>query len=135
MVGPLSNQPYPDLTDLLHHDKCITVGPVSHDTIHLWFQCLDVGLIPYAKTEFNRFCSPMRLFDHLASGAWIVATDACDQVKGYERRVLVCDSSESYIAGIQFALTRSRPIGRIKGITWDDRADQMLKVLGGLGIA
>ena len=80
LVGPLPDAPSAEMRALLAQPKCVAVGAQPHDEIHRWFQCLDVALIPYARTEFNRFCSPMRLFDHLASGLPIIALDSCDQV-------------------------------------------------------
>jgi hypothetical protein len=135
LVGPIPAQRSPGLEALLQHPKCVAVGRQPHDEIHRWFQCLDVGLIPYVKTQFNRFCSPMRLYDHLASGAWIVATDACDQVKGFGERVAVCDSPESYVSAVQAAFAWARPTERIKEITWNERARDLLKVIKGVNIA
>ena len=60
--------------------RCIFVGQRPHDELPVWMQALDVALIPYRDTPLNRSCSPMRLFDHLASGRRIVATQDCAQV-------------------------------------------------------
>jgi len=123
------DKPSTELKQLMDHPKCVAVGRQPHEIIHQWFQCLDVGLIPYIKTEFNRFCSPMRLFDHLASGAPLVATDACDQVKAFKGRVSVC-SGDAFVAAVQARI--GEPTGGIDGITWRDRAAEMLKVVEGL---
>jgi len=123
LVGPLPAEPSGALKTLLSHPKCVAVGRQPHDTIHAWFQCLDVGLIPYVESELNRYCSPMRLFDHLASGAPIVATDACDQVGEY---------IETFADAVFVEALRTRlgqPAARVEGITWDDRAAEMLSVM------
>lgn len=134
LVGPLPEEPSAELQALLAHPKCVAVGAQPHAEIHRWFQCLDVGLIPYVKTEFNRLCSPMRLFDHLASGARVVATDACEQVTVFNDRVAACSFPEEFVCAVRNALVATRPEGRVEGITWEDRVDQMLKVMGGQGI-
>jgi teichuronic acid biosynthesis glycosyltransferase TuaH len=103
------------------------MGRQPHETIHQWFQCLDVGLIPYTDTQFNRFCSPMRLFDHLASGAPVVATDACDQAKAFANRVSVCSSPEAFAAAVQARM--GEPREAVEGILWSDRATGILNVL------
>lgn len=135
LVGPLPEDPSPEMSALLSRPKCVAVGAQPHDEIHRWFQCLDVGLIPYNKTELNRFCSPMRLFDHLASGSPIIATDSCDQVKTFPERVAVCSTSDSFMRSLRTCLSESRPTSRINGIAWNDRAGEMLKVMGGQGVA
>lgn len=134
LVGPLPKARSVSLQRLLMHPKCRSVGAQPHDTLHRWFQCLDVGLIPYAKNKLNLFCSPMRLFDHLASGAWIVATDACAQVKVFDRRVLVCDSTRLFLDKVCHCIEISRPAEHVCDITWGDRATQMLYKLGEMGV-
>lgn len=133
LVGPLPAEPSAELKALLNHPKCVAVGRQPHDTIHQWFQCLDVGLIPYVASEFNRMCSPMRLFDHLASGAPIVATPACDQCADFGKRVSVCEDTENFANEVQRLFGDST--GRCEGISWDDRATKMVNILEGLGIA
>ena len=133
LVGPVPAEPSTELKQLLDHPKCVAVGRQPHNTIHRWFQCLDIGLIPYAKTEFNRLCSPMRLFDHLASGAPLVATDACDQGKAFEGRISICSDSVMFAAAVQARLGESA--GCIEGISWNDRAVEILNVMEGQRIA
>lgn len=87
------------------------------------------------SSPMNRYCSPMRLFDHLASGAWVVATDACDQVKSFQNLVSVCDTPESFVSAVQSALTRPRRTERIEGIAWNDRARDILRIIEGVNIA
>lgn len=127
LVGPVPEEPSPSLTKLLKHPKCVSVGRQPHESIHEWFQCLDVGLIPYIATEFNRMCSPMRLFDHLASGAPIVTTAACDQANAFKGRVSVCEDTVSFVAALADQLGVPRACTR--GIGWNDRARLILEVI------
>ncbi len=84
MVGPqtdnLNDAGFQRLKD---HPKCVFVGAQPHAELSKWMQLLDVALIPYRDTPLNRSCSPMRLFDHLAAGRPIIATDFCRQVINY----------------------------------------------------
>ena len=129
LVGPLPPEPGPELAALLEHPKCRAVGRQPHDAIHRWFQCLDVGLIPYKPTEFNRLCSPMRLYDHLASGAPVAATTACEQVAEFGEQVCVCGSEDEFVQTLETLL--QHPPGRFdpSGILWADRAEAMLKMI------
>jgi hypothetical protein len=65
---------------LLSHPKIHVTGTLPHESMHLYSRAFDAALIPYAATTLNFHCSPMRLYDHLASGRPIFATDTCDQI-------------------------------------------------------
>lgn len=69
------------------HPKVILSGARPHREIPAWMRAIDVALIPYAKSPLNRACSPMRLFDHLASGKPIVATSACAQIEEFDEHL------------------------------------------------
>lgn len=125
LVGPVPETPSAALQSLLEHPKCVSVGRQPHDTIHQWFQCLDVGLIPYTPTEFNRLCSPMRLFDHLASGAPVVATEACDQAKNFPRGASVCASPKDFMEAVRRGIDAGS--NTPEKIRWADRAAAILK--------
>ncbi len=130
LVGPLPPEPSPALAELLKHPKCISVGGQPHASIHQWFKCLDVGLIPYAATELNTYCSPMRLFDHLASGAAVVATDACDQVGHFTDQIEICSEAQAFLCAVEERLTNGSPrYSDCEDIAWKDRAGPLLKVI------
>jgi len=127
-VGPLSSQVWdPRLLALKSNPNCIFIGERPHEEIPFWMQAIDIALIPYCDSAFNRCCSPMRLFDHLASGKPIIATAACPQVRGFREVVHVADSHEEFCAFLRQELTKSRdPNSRQKEIarqhTWNNRA-------------
>jgi len=130
LVGPVPENPSASLQKLLNHSKCVAVGRQPHQTIHQWFQCLDVGLIPYVATPFNHMCSPMRLFDHMASGSAVVATVACDQVQFFKTHISVCEDNDSFAQALQRAINEPRIT--VPDISWSDRADAMQTILKGL---
>lgn len=135
LVGPLPKNPCEGLKTLLEQPKCVALGRQPHASIHQWFQYLDVGLIPYAPSEFNRLCSPVRLFDHLASGVPTVATDACEQVRGFRDRIEVCQDTPSFLKALGQKLSekkRELSSGETAELTWGQRADAMLKIMEGL---
>lgn len=132
LVGPLTGDSSSGLKELLEQPKCRAVGRQPHETIHQWFQCLDVGLVPYVDSEFNHFCSPMRLFDHLASGAPVIATEACDQVHAFGSHVTSAGNHAQFTEALCKVLSSGYRPGRIDGITWSDRAAAMIRVMEGL---
>lgn len=60
--------------------KVVVAGQIDHLRMHEYANALDLAIIPYARSELNWHCSPMRLYDHLASGVPIIALRGCDQV-------------------------------------------------------
>ncbi|MDF7799404.1 glycosyltransferase [Pontiellaceae bacterium B1224] len=130
LVGPLPD-PLPNaLAKLLENPKCIAVGAQPHDRIHEWFKCLDIGIIPYAMSVFNRYCSPMRLFDHLATGLPLVCTDACDQVHAFHKNLNVCSTPQEFLEMIDKILRSNRAkVQPLNGIGWDSRALSFCKLV------
>ena len=81
LVGPVAKGVCdPGLALLQNHPRCVFVGLQPRTDLPTWMQMIDVALIPYRNTPLNRSCSPMRLFDHMASGRPIVATAVCQQI-------------------------------------------------------
>ena len=66
--------------EIFRSPKCIIAGQIDHSNMHLYAQALDVALIAYARTQLNYHCSPLRLYDHLATGVPIVALAGCHQI-------------------------------------------------------
>ncbi|MEJ6012152.1 hypothetical protein [Novosphingobium aquae] len=60
--------------------KVVVAGQIDHSRMHEYAKALDLAIIPYARNELNWHCSPMRLYDHLASGVPIISIRGCDQV-------------------------------------------------------
>jgi glycosyltransferase involved in cell wall biosynthesis len=85
------------LKRLQSEPRCVFVGRRPHEELPAWMQALDVALIPYRDMPLNRACSPMRLFDHLASGRCIVATSSCEQVREFSSQVRVCSTPEAVL--------------------------------------
>jgi len=138
LVGPLPENPPQDLVRLLEEPKCVAVGRQPHAQIHRWFQCLDVGLIPYRENAHSHYCSPMRLFDHLAAGSPVVATTACDQVRRFAHVIDVCDNSDTFVAAVHGYASgevedhhRAARLAEARRHTWTQRAEKLLEVMAG----
>ncbi len=137
MVGPVDA----DCTDaglarLRGHPKCVFAGAQPHDDLPAWMQALDVALIPYRDTALNRACSPMRLFDHLASGRPVVATEANEQVRGFDSVVRTGRSVQEVCAQMRAVLGEPepmRPTSAQKALaleqTWRRRAEHLCRTM------
>jgi hypothetical protein len=95
----------PALDALGANCKCVFVGHQPRESLPTWCQGLDVGLIPFRHCDFNTMCSPLRLFDHLATGRSIVATDACPQVCEFQDCVAVASNNAEFLAKVKLAMS------------------------------
>lgn len=116
------------------HAKIRMTNCIPHEEMHLYARSMDAGLIPYAKTALNHYCSPLRLYDHLASGVPVFATDCCDQINRLDDpRVTVTSHDRLADAvGSHFAASRHDRGSPIKptptpapGLLWSDRATRL----------
>jgi hypothetical protein len=98
------------------------LGPQPHSDIHAWMAGIDIAVIPYAPTQFNRFCSPMRLWDHLAIGHPILATGACDQIAHQPGIFVTGIHRDELDQNIRDAKAMAAAGRRPHLETWDDRA-------------
>jgi len=130
LVGPI--MPGSDDTGAIErlriNPKVHWFGARPHEEIHTWMASLDIAVIPYARGDFNHFCSPMRLWDHLAIGQPILATDACSQIAG-QRGVIVASSGDDLDRAIRSAKTLAVG-GRHPHLeSWDDRAALLVPLI------
>lgn len=134
LVGPVAEEIRTKTWNTLReHPKCRITGGRPHSEIPVWMQGIDVALIPYAKTPLNHACSPMRLFDHLASGKPIVAGTACDQLREYRDVVSCGDTPEAILNSLRAQCTQPAPPPaeevHLSGLTWESRAQSIACLL------
>lgn len=131
LVGPLQDCPDPDgsIARLRANPKVHWFGSRPHDEIHAWMAGIDIAVIPYAPTQFNHFCSPMRLWDHLAIGQPIIATDACDQI-ARQAGVFVVAAGDALDRSIRSAKTVAEGGRRPNLESWDDRVASIAPWIG-----
>jgi hypothetical protein len=112
------------------HSKCRFVGGRPHAQLPSWAAMSDIALVPYRESELNYFSSPMRLFDHLASGRPIVTTAACHQFRRFESVVSIGDSHGDVVERLAAAADRAPDGSRARelvrtGHLWRHRAAAM----------
>ena len=125
LVGPVDSEIAgdPEVSALLALPKVYSFGMQPHDAMPAWMAAFDVAVIPYAATDFNRFCSPMRLYDHLALAQPIVASPHCEQVTA-RREVLSGDVPDvGRLIGLALSATAEDRRQQIE--TWDDRVETL----------
>jgi hypothetical protein len=125
------------IENLLNHPKLVSIGRQPEDSMPLWHQLLDVALIPYAKCWFNYYCSPLRLFNHLASGRPIVATSACPQLSEFAGHVTIAADEAEFVSSVASAVAQIPDTARLEAQcrlaereTWAARAAVLDQKLG-----
>lgn len=135
LVGPVAPEAASDplFQELRTQRRVILVGAQSHQNLHHWTKSLDVALIPYRTSPLNFFCSPMRLFDHLASDRPIVATAACDQCNSFTDHVLVGNTTALVLAHLHRLLSNKSQLIYVSNQSrsgwshfWTDRAQHVI---------
>jgi hypothetical protein len=112
-------------------DKCVVTGYLEHSRMHIYAQALDLALIPYAKGALNRHCSPMRLYDHLATGAPILALSGCDQIDRGDYPGLEAVSEKDFVAKLEAMIADGlpTPIAPRADYFWKFRASALREML------
>jgi teichuronic acid biosynthesis glycosyltransferase TuaH len=125
-----------ELEQLRHHPKCVFVGPRPHQELPLWMNTIDMALIPYKETPFNRSCSPMRLYDHLASGRLIVSNRANPQIEAFGDLIFcgydhpsICDHIKAVLSKPSDSSAMEFQRAMATRHTWADRAREMYQIM------
>ena len=76
LVGPVSPSFEPQRFDALRRRRNVCwVGPKPFDSLPGYLKLIDVGLVPYRDSPFNRGSFPLKTLEYLAAGRAVVATD------------------------------------------------------------
>lgn len=127
LVGPVDDslEGSAELGSLRANDKVHFLGAQAHSDMPAHMAAFDIAVIPYAATRLNHFCSPMRLYDHLAIGQPIIATRHCDQI-AVRNDVIVGDTADlTDLIGRALAAHANGRTPQIE--TWDERIDALQK--------
>ncbi|MCX6701652.1 MAG: glycosyltransferase family 4 protein [Candidatus Zambryskibacteria bacterium] len=125
--------------DLLQ--KVIFVGNVPHIDISLHMSACDYLIAPYPNTEhYSHYMSPMKMFEYMASGRPIIATDLPsirEILSDKETAILVAPGLPEALAGAVEGLTNDSQLaqtlaetayGEVKEkYTWERRAKKVLE--------
>lgn len=75
LIGPRDPSFEPARFDRLAGRRNVAyLGPRPFEELRPYLKLIDVGLVPYGSTEFNRWSFPMKTLEYLAAGRPVVAT-------------------------------------------------------------
>lgn len=76
LVGPKDPDFEPARFDaLVHRPRVSWVGPKEFGELPGYFRVIDVGIVPYGDSPFNRGSFPLKTLEYLAAGKAVVSTD------------------------------------------------------------
>ncbi len=128
LVGPLVT---PERFELLRALPNVEIWPpVARRELIGLIRRADAGLIPHLRSDLTEAMSPLKLFEYLAGGLPVVATDL-SPVRGIDARVVVVPDGGSLVDGVRVALGYGRaPEAQrhafIDANSWSARHDALL---------
>jgi teichuronic acid biosynthesis glycosyltransferase TuaH len=137
MIGPLS--PAIDrnrFDDLQRRPNVQWVGAKSFESLPSYLSIVDVGLLPYEDSSFNRASFPLKVLEYLAAGLPVVSRDLpavrqvgadvrlCSDPQTFAEAVL--DSARTPSSDQAVALRRAAAEAR----SWDQVADRFARAIG-----
>jgi glycosyltransferase involved in cell wall biosynthesis len=124
MVGPVKTR----VRELRRRPNVTFTGERPHDEIPAYLGAFDVAIIPYRVTPATTAASPLKLREYLAAGLPVVSVDV-PEVRPFVPPVRVAAGAGAFLEQIEAALAGGRPRRVSRAGSWDDRAEEMLKLL------
>lgn len=113
------------------------VGPKPFAELPSYMRIIDVGLVPYADTAFNRASFPLKLLEYLAAGRDVVSTDlpathwlATDLIKTSTSPDEFAEFAQQSLAHGTTREQRSARRQFAEQHSWDRRVDQIADAIG-----
>jgi glycosyltransferase involved in cell wall biosynthesis len=137
LIGPKDPAFEPDrFARLIARANVSYLGPRAFEELPAYLKLMDVGLVPYGNTEFNRWSFPMKTLEYLAAGRPVVATSLPATRSLDTELVTLADTPGEFAASV----ARQAPLAREPQLvaarrafaarhSWADRARQLVELL------
>jgi teichuronic acid biosynthesis glycosyltransferase TuaH len=128
LVGPLLDQDH--LAPLREHANVNVHSAVTREVLTGLIRAADVGLVPHVDSPLTRAMSPLKLYEYLAGGLPVVATDL-QPMRGVDDSVTLVSPGGDYADGVRQALQRGRAredarMAFIAAHSWASRQEALL---------
>jgi len=96
-----------DLGPLEREPNVVVTGPIPYEELPAWAARFDVGIMPWLRNEWIRYCNPIKLKEYLAAGFPVVSIDF-PELAPYHDLVRAVDDAEGFVAAIRAELAAGR---------------------------
>ncbi|MCD6291176.1 MAG: glycosyltransferase [Anaerolineae bacterium] len=135
LVGPLGLYSQPHKADGIKTLPNVhLLGRVDVSEVPYYIKSCDVCLLPYERNEWTRNIDSLKLYEYLACGRPVVATDI-PAARGFSDLVYIVRDAPEALDAIQAALGEStlemahRRQAAVAGHTWDARVEQISQLV------
>ena len=135
LVGPVKG----DAGDMSELRKLPNVHLLGHRPVPelpAYIKAMDVCLIPYVPNEFTRHIFPLKLYEYMAAGKPVVATDM-EEIRGSGGdTITITRSNEEFHRAVVDAIASDSPdrvtrrLHLARGNSWDRRVEQVSEIIG-----
>jgi len=135
MIGPVDRLTLPKHLPNLHFP-----GEKSYEDVPAYIDNMDVCLIPFVVNELTHTVNPVKVYEYLARGKPVVATDTL-AMRGFAHVCCVAQNREHFLAGIDEALQENsanrdmrfeQRVRLAEANTWDHRIQKLEEILATL---
>lgn len=138
LVGPVEPRWEPDrFAALIARPQVAWVGRQPFAALPEYLRLIDVGLTPYANTEFNRASFPLKTLEYLAAGRPVVSTDLPATRWLDTDLIKLASAPEEFVAAVRGAAVQPRSDEWLAARrsfaerhSWRARADEVADLLG-----
>ena len=108
-------------------------GPVPHEDLPHWVAGMDVCLIPFRTTPLTRGVNPNKLWEYLALGKPVVATDFTPFLHAHRDVVRIAATPEGFVAAVAESIAAPANAEARRAVarqhSWDASAARMVALL------
>lgn len=112
------------------------LGARPFESLPSYLKKIDVGLVPYGATEFNRWSFPMKALECLAAGRPVVATSLPAMRSLNTPLLMLADTPEGFASAVRRSAETSRDIELVRrrrafagSHSWAERAKRLADML------
>lgn len=132
LIGP-NHLPANDQQRLSKYSNIHMLGPVPYSQIPDYMRAFDVCITPHRQTPFTESLNPIKLWEYLAAGKPIVATDVAG-FRDFPQLVSIAHNADEFFDAMQKALhedsnLRDARIAEARKHSWESRLDQIEAVI------
>jgi glycosyltransferase involved in cell wall biosynthesis len=134
LVGPVKSDTQ-DLQALRDLPNVHFFGNRPIDALPAYIKAMDVCMIPYVLNDYTHHIFPLKLYEYMAAGKPIVATDM-EEMRPYAGdEMTIATTHNAFLAAIDDAITQDSPEraaarqATAQGESWSDRVERISAIL------